>query len=296
MLRVWESQFVATRAATGQAARQLSAWVRSLSEGIAGLSSAQRVQTGAAVEVARRTVSALTVRSPVAGTVSLAPVAAGKSRATDTSALVGKLPANLQSQAGGLLGSSGPSATTVDAALSRGRKVSSGQPLLTVTDTSRLTLTAQVDETDVLLVKKGVTASAKLDAVPDASYAATVTSIDPEPTTSSRGGVSYVVRLSLGSGTLPDGSAAPTPRPGMSAVVQLHVLTARRAVAVPAVATFRVGRRDAVWVVKNGVAHERLVRLGAQGSTRVQVVEGLEPGERIVKHGADVARDGERVS
>ena len=295
MARIWESQFVAARSATDQAARQLASWVRGLSQAITGLSSAQRVQTGAAVDVARRTVAALTVRAPVAGTVSLAPLAAGKSHSSDTSALVGKLPAGLQGQAGGLLGSSG-SSSSVDAALTRGRRVSSGQPILTVTDASRLTLTAQVDETDVLLVKKGTTASATLDAVPDASYAATVTSIDPEPTTSSRGGVSYVARLSLGPGHLPDGSVAPTPRPGMSAVLQLHVRTARHAVVVPSEATFRDGRRDAVWVVKNGVARERLVRLGAQGKSRVQVVEGLEPGERIVMHGDDVVRDGEQVS
>jgi multidrug efflux pump subunit AcrA (membrane-fusion protein) len=39
-----------------------------------------------------------------------------------------------------------------------------------------------------------------------------------------------------------------------------------------------------------------MVRLGAQGETRVQVVEGLNAGERIVVHGADVGRDGELVS
>jgi len=62
------------------------------------------------------------------------------------------------------------------------------------------------------------------------------------------------------------------------------------------VATFRDGPRDAVWVVKNGVTHRRMVRLGAQGETRVQVVEGLKAGERIVVHGGDVVRAGEQVS
>jgi multidrug efflux pump subunit AcrA (membrane-fusion protein) len=51
-----------------------------------------------------------------------------------------------------------------------------------------------------------------------------------------------------------------------------------------------------VWVVKNGVAHERLVRLGAQGSAQVQVVEGLQPGERVVVRGGDGVRDGQRVA
>ncbi len=177
-----------------------------------------------------------------------------------------------------------------------GVPVSNGQPLVSVTDTSSLSLTAEVDETDVLLVEPGVRAEAELDAVPDASYAATVTTVDPAPTTSTRGGVSYGVRLSLERGTGPGGGAAPTPRPGMSAVVDLQVRTARDVVAVPASAVFRDGRRDAVYVVVNDVARKRLVRLGAQGESRVEVLEGLEQGERLVVRGVDRVRDGQRVS
>ena len=40
--------------------------------------------------------------------------------------------------------------------------------MLTITDTSTLTLRAEVDETDVLLVRKGVKADVELDAVPGA--------------------------------------------------------------------------------------------------------------------------------
>jgi RND family efflux transporter MFP subunit len=167
--------------------------------------------------------------------------------------------------------------------------------VLTVTDTSTLSLTAQVDETDVLLVRPGVPASAELDAVPDAQYEAAVTTIDPAPTSSTRGGVTYVVRLSLGRGTAADGSTAPTPRPGMSAVVDLQVRTARDTVAVPAAAVFRDGRRDAVWVVGHDVARERRVRLGAQGKARVQVLEGLKVGEHVVVRGADQVHDGQHL-
>lgn len=292
-LRVSQSQYAAARASADQAARQLAAGLGSLSDAVAALSSAQRVQTRAAVDAARREVAALVVRSPVDGTVSLSPPAGGAGGAAP-SALLDQLPENLQGQAGDLLGGSG-SGTSVDAVLAEGRPVSSGQPILTVTDTSTLSLTAQVDETDVLLVQAGVPASAELDAVPDATYRAAVDTVDPAPTSSTRGGVTYVVRLSLGQGTSSDGSPAPTPRPGMSAVVDLQVRTAKGAVAVPAAAVFRDGRRDAVWVVINGTARERRVRLGAQGEARVQVLEGLKVGQRIVVRGADQVRDGQQV-
>jgi multidrug efflux pump subunit AcrA (membrane-fusion protein) len=290
-LRVSQSQYEAARASADRAAAQLAAGLGSLSAAVAALSSAQRVQTRAAVDVARRAVAALTLRAPVAGTVSLTPTApAGGSGTAD---LLSQLPESVQSQAGQALG--GGSGTSVTGPTAEGAPVTTGQPLVTVTDTSTLSLTAEVDETDVLLVRPGVPSTAELDAVPDATYAATVATIDPAPTTSTRGGVSYVVRLALGPGTSADGSAAPTPRPGMSAVVDLRVRTARDTVSVPAPAVFRAGSRDAVWVVKNGVARERLVRLGAQGESRVEVLEGVEEGEQLVVRGADRVREGQQV-
>jgi multidrug efflux system membrane fusion protein len=51
-----------------------------------------------------------------------------------------------------------------------------------------------------------------------------------------------------------------------------------------------------VYVVVNDVARKRLVRLGAQGESRVEVLEGLEQGERLVVRGVDRVRDGQRVS
>jgi HlyD family secretion protein len=289
-----QAQYAAARAQARSAIAQFQAGFGSLSDAVSALSSAQRVQTHAAVEAARRSVAGLVVRAPIDGTVSL--TAAGQSTSPDPSSLVGQLPQELQGQAGQLLGSAGGSGSSVTGAVSVGQPVSSGQPLVTVTDSSTLSLTAQVDETDVLLVKAGVPATAELDAVPGASYAAEVTTIDPAPTTSSRGGVTYLVRLSFGIGRGADGGVAPTPRPGMSAVARLRVRTARDVVAAPVSAVFRDGQRDAVWIVANGKARKRLVRLGAQGESRAEVVEGLQPGERIVVRGADRVHAGQQVS
>jgi len=291
-LRASRTQYDAARAQADRAAAQLAAGIGSLSDAVAALSAAQRVQTRAAVEAARRTVAALTVRAPIAGTVSLGGGDGDSSSGTDD--LLSQLPESLQSQAGAALGGSS-GGSTLTSTVAEGAPVSSGQALVTVTDASTLSLTAQVDETDVLLVDPGVVATAELDAVPDATYDSTVTAIDPTPTTSTRGGVSYVVRLSLDRGTTASGETAPVPRPGMSAVVDLRVRTARDVVAVPAPAVFRDGQRDVVWAVANGTARQRPVRLGAQGESRIEVLEGLEEGERIVVRGADRVREGQQV-
>ena len=171
--------------------------------------------------------------------------------------------------------------------------VSAGTPIATIVDVARLGLAAEVDETDVLLVKAGGPATVELDAATGATYAATVRAVDLLPTTSARGGVSYRVRLDLGKGTYADGAAAPAPRPGMSAVVRLRVREAADAVTVPASAILSADGRDTVWAVRGGKAERVPVTLGVQGEDVVQVTAGLGDGQRIVVGGADQVSAGQ---
>jgi len=240
-------------------------------------------------------VAALVVRAPITGVVSLGAGTAGTG-SSDVSGLIGSLPSSVQGQAAQALGGgAGSRSGTTTATIALGVPVSSGTPLATVTDISSLSVVADVDETDVLLVKPGVLASVNFDAVPDATYSATVEGLGLAPVTTAGGGVTYRVRLRLGPGRLADGGPAPRPRPGMSAVAELEVRRALGAVAVPASAVVREGTRDAIFVVVDGRARHRIVTLGAQGDEQVQVVEGVRVGDRVVVRGADSVRDGQKV-
>jgi HlyD family secretion protein len=294
-----EKQYALARAQAQAAVESINTGVGDLVTALGSLTAAQRTQADAAVLIAQRSVDALTIRAPIAGTVQLGGTAAAGSSSGSLDSVLGSLPSDVADQASAALGgSAGTGAGTVDTTgtVTVGMPVRSGMPLATIVDTGVLLLTAEVDETDVLLVHRGVRASAELDAVPGAEYPATVQAIDLTPTTSSRGGVSYRVRLSLGRGKLPDGSAAPVPRPGMSAVADLQVRTARNAVSVPSSAVIRVGNADAVWVIEGGRAHQRTVRVGTQGEDLVAVTDGLRVGERVVVRGADKVADGQDLS
>jgi multidrug efflux pump subunit AcrA (membrane-fusion protein) len=81
----------------------------------------------------------------------------------------------------------------------------------------------------------------------------------------------------------------------MSAVVDLRVRTARAALAVPTSAVVRDEGQDVVFVVRDGRAVRREVVLGAQGEEAVEVVRGLEQGDRVVGRDADRLSDGDPV-
>ncbi|HEU5355265.1 MAG TPA: efflux RND transporter periplasmic adaptor subunit [Actinocrinis sp.] len=301
-----QSSYDAAISAVGATITEFQQGLASASQVLAALGQAQQTQAQAAVDVAQRTVDALRISAPISGVVTL-----GNGQASAGTAGLGSLSQLLAGAASGSGGSAGSGAAALGSVtgggsgsagsssggsvISTGSPISSGGALFTITDASSLSVTAQVDETDVLTVKPGVTAHIQLNAVPGADYPGNVTAIDPNSTTSTQGGVTYTVRISLGIGTLSDGSTAPTPLPGMTAIADLDVVTVQHALSVPSAALVTDGNVTSVWIVDGGVAHKHPIRLGAQGDKTVQVLSGLHAGQRIVIAGADKVADGDHV-
>ncbi|MFG2163670.1 efflux RND transporter periplasmic adaptor subunit [Micromonospora chersina] len=290
-----QEQYASAARAADRAVSAVQRGVAGLNSAVGALSTAQRLQAQQAYDLAKATVDALTLRAPIPGVVQ-----PGGTRAATPTDLTGLLGAagggvpGIDPSALGAAGQGGPPAG-VDDAVPAGGRVTAGTPVLTVVDTGQLGLLAEVDETDVLLVRAGLAATVELDAVTGATYDATVRSVDMLPTSSARGGVTYRVRLGLGAGQLGEGEAAPAPRPGMNAVVHLRVREAADAVAVPASAVFNADGRDAVWLLRDGKADRVPVTVGVQGQDLVQIVSGVRAGDRIVVRGADQVHDGQEL-
>ncbi|MFG2004816.1 efflux RND transporter periplasmic adaptor subunit [Spirillospora sp. NPDC048911] len=299
-----EGDYRAAEAGARTAVAQVTVGLAGITRAMSSMGAAQRVQTGAAVRAAERTVSDLTLRAPFSGVVTLGGLAAGG--AGGLGELADRLPQQLRGQvttdqgAPSLAGAGGSGqlggAPRVGALVTAGSSVGRGDAMVTVVDVSELALSADVDETDVLKVRPGVPADVELDAVPGGRYAAEVTGVRVTPNTSGGGGVNYRVTLKLRHGTTVDGVAAPWPKPGMSAVVKLRVRQVLGAVSVPSAAVVTSGQVPTVWVVSGGRAQRRVVKLGARGEAAVQVLSGVREGERIVLGGADSVRQGEEIS
>jgi multidrug efflux pump subunit AcrA (membrane-fusion protein) len=286
-----QERYEEASSAAREAVRAVQDGVASLSSAVTAMGAAQQLQAQQAYDLAEATVDELTLRAPFDGVVQLGGVSAAQTDVLgDLLGGLGELPDDLPSAPTGQEPPPG-----VDPALTAGSLVTAGSPVLTVVDVSELGMVAEVDETDVLLVEPGIDAEVELDAAPGARYRATVTAVDLLPTPSDRGGVAYRVRLGLAEGAWPDGSAAPDPRPGMSAVAHLRVAEAADVAAVPAAAILRVDGTDVVWAVRDGRARRTPVTIGVQGPDLVEIVAGLQPGDRVVVSGADQVAEGDRV-
>ena len=106
--------------------------------------------------------------------------------------------------------------------------MSAGQTVATIFDVSDLLVAAEVDETDIALVKPGQPARVELDAFPQAAFTARVRRVAVAPTAgqSAAGGVTYQVDLVLGEAQ--DGASGgprPVPRVGMTATAAIDTIT-----------------------------------------------------------------------
>jgi HlyD family secretion protein len=289
-VRVAELERQADQAAE-EAGAAANAQADSLRRSIQAATAAQRGQAELALELAQDQEDRLTLRSPLAGTVQL-----GRSGSGGTSLpQVQGLPAGAEEALQGLAGG-GAQAAATGPPLRVGSEVAAGQTVATVFDVSDLLVAAEVDETDIALVKPGQAAQVELDAFPQATFGAKVRRVAVAPTSgqSAAGGVTYQVDLTLGGAEAGSGGEAePIPRVGMTATAAIEVRRATDQLSVPGSALVGRSGGQAVFVIENGKVRLRPVQVAADGEDRVAVASGLREGERVVSRGAERLRDGQ---
>jgi HlyD family secretion protein len=292
-----ERQLAATRRATSAAVEQAAAAVdaqsSALSRSLQAATAAQRAQAALALEAARSQQQRLTLRAPLGGTVQLGREQTGSGGGLPT---LPSLPQGAEQALQGLTGGGG--AAQNGPVLRVGSEVDAGQTVATVYDLESLEVAAEVDETDVALVRSGQPAEVELDAFPGARFEARVRRVAVAPSggteRSAAGGVTYQVDLALGEELQPaeDGRRA-LPRVGMTATAEIEVRHADNALSVPGSALVGRGQGQSVYVVEGGRVRLRQVRVAADGEDRVAIAAGLREGERVVSKGAERLRDGQ---
>jgi RND family efflux transporter MFP subunit len=159
-----------------------------------------------------------------------------------------------------------------------------GVPLFILEDPRSHRIEASVSETYLPLLKKGTPIQGILDADPGKPFSAVVTEIVPEIDPASR---TFTVKADL-----PAGLA----RSGQSGKVRFSAGKGT-VLAVPKRAITRAGGSDGVFTVgaRDNVARLSMITLGAEFDGRVEVLSGIEAGERVALSPIDKLSDGARV-
>ena len=170
--------------------------------------------------------------------------------------------------------------------VSLGAYVSPGTRITTLDDLTKVRLDFAVPENLLDQLKPGQVVRARSAAFGERLFDGKVALIDPriEPTTRS-------VRL-----TAEFENKDEALKPGMFLSVAIEVSNKENAVVVPEEAVVSEGLRHVVFLVKDGKIERRVIRIGQRQAARVEVVEGLQPGETLVVRGVQRVRAGAPVN
>ena len=166
-----------------------------------------------------------------------------------------------------------------------GNYVSPRAPLVEIFDPASLVISVAVPEADAAAVRQGIVAAVSLDAFRGKEYQGKISRIYPDLDRRTR---TRTVELEL--------AEVIALVPGMFARVAVPMETVTDAVTVPdsAVLTTPQGGRVA-FVVNDGKAALRLVKTGLEAGGRLQIVEGIRPGEQVIVAGHETLKDGAPV-
>ena len=161
-----------------------------------------------------------------------------------------------------------------------GEIAEAGQILFRVGEPKPLQVVAEVNEEDIPRVKLGQKTLLRTDAFPDRRLEGTVSEITPMGDAVAK---TYRIKIAL-----PNDSPL---QPGMS--VEANVITREKdnALLIPADAI----RDQSVFVIEGGRVRERKVKLGIRGTRAVEILDGLNEGQRIASPAATELTDGKRV-
>jgi len=169
--------------------------------------------------------------------------------------------------------------------ISAGAVVNAGTEIATVSDISSIKLDFAVPETMLSVLRPGLTIDAVSTAYPEQPFRGQIATIDPVIDPNTR---AVTVRARLPN---PDGKL----KPGMLLTVRIETAP-RMSLSVPELAVVGEGESRFVYVVgPDGTAKRRQVRTGLRQGGRIEVVEGLEPGQKVVTEGVVKVSDGMKV-
>ena len=168
------------------------------------------------------------------------------------------------------------SGVVVEKNVVEGDRIMPGQTVYRIADLSRVWIEAEVFEKDLALVGLGQHAEVTFEAYPGRTYGAMVTYVHPTVSMQSR---TARVRLEV-----------PNPgeelKPGMYAQLAFHSLPASPTLVVPRSAVVSTGQRTRVFVSDGGALLPREVVPGRASGPLMEILEGIEEGDRIVSSAA----------
>jgi RND family efflux transporter MFP subunit len=166
-----------------------------------------------------------------------------------------------------------------------GEFAATNSKVATIVRTSVLRMRIDVPEQNVGQVKAGQGISLQTSAYPDRNFAGTVVRISPSVNATSRT-LTVEAEVENVDGLL---------KPGQFATVRIAQGAPKQTVMIPTIAVKTEGDTNRVYVVKDGRAEERIVKLGVLENDLIEIQQGVQAGEAVATSNLNQIYDGVSV-
>ncbi|MDR3324819.1 MAG: efflux RND transporter periplasmic adaptor subunit [Spirochaetaceae bacterium] len=174
--------------------------------------------------------------------------------------------------------------TVIQAPFNVGDTVSTQSAIYIVGDLTSLVIETYIPERFTGSIKKGLAAEIYFDSIPDETFAGLVREVSPIIDPASR-----TMRIQI-----QFVHQDPRIRSGMFATISLVINTKRGVPVIPRNTVINTYGRWIVFVVDDkNTAQRREVATGLESDTEVEIVSGLQPGEKVVSAGQNFLSDGD---
>ena len=161
------------------------------------------------------------------------------------------------------------SGTIITKSIEPGTLAVPGAPMFTIERAGAFRLEASVEESRLSLARVGKTVSVTIDGI-DRTFPARVAEVVPSVDAAARTGT---VKIDLPS--------VPQLRSGLFGRA-LFETGGRKVLTVPSAGVMERGQLQSVYIAENNVAHTRLVTVGTRAKDKVEVLSGLNQGDRVI--------------
>lgn len=173
-----------------------------------------------------------------------------------------------------------------DKYINQGSMTAPGTPVANIIDISNLKIKVSVPEKDIFKLKTGDKVNLNTDVYPGKTFTGTVQTISSK----ADNGHNYPVEI-----IMPNNASSPL-KAGMFIQAGFSSLGKRQALTVPRAAILNSIKDPQVFVVQNGTARIRNIAAGRESGNMIEVVSGLQAGEKVVTSGQSNLTDNLNVN
>ncbi|MBN1292747.1 MAG: efflux RND transporter periplasmic adaptor subunit [Candidatus Latescibacteria bacterium] len=165
--------------------------------------------------------------------------------------------------------------------------LSPGSPAFRIIDMSQVKVQAGIPEKHIVLFKEGNTVSIRLDAIPEKVFNGRINYISPEASTSVR---TFLAEINIhnSEGLIRAGTMG-----NAQILRQIHA----NAIMIPLNALVESQKGRSVFVARDDkTAEERTVQIGSANDTMIRIINGINPGDRVIVKGQQDLVTGEKIN